>query len=129
MRTIKFFMLISTFFGASAIIIGAFAAHGLKPYLTHTQIEVIKTAVYYQLFHAILLFNLSIWLITYKNLLLIIACLLVVIGIVLFSGSLYLLTLWQIPVGLITPIGGIFIISAWLLLTINAVKLPTNKLQ
>jgi len=121
-KQIKFFMLAGALLGATAVMLGAFAAHGLKQYLDTAQIEVIETALHYQLTHAIFLFVLSIWLTKYPSLLPVIACWLLLIGILLFSGSLYLLTLWQIPVGIITPIGGLSLISAWLVLVIYSIK-------
>jgi uncharacterized membrane protein YgdD (TMEM256/DUF423 family) len=45
------------------------------------------------------------------------------IGVILFSGSLYVLSLTKISIiGAITPIGGVCFLAAWLLLVIGAVK-------
>ena len=48
---------------------------------------------------------------------------LMLVGIILFSGSLYILSLTKIGIlGAITPIGGVAFLVAWVLLVIAAVK-------
>lgn len=111
-----------------AVILGAFGAHALKAVLPLDKLTVFETGVRYQFLHAIALLVLSyamentikqnenaaslIWLKRTANLF--------IMGVVLFSGSLYLLAmqpLYNLPlssfIGPITPIGGAFFIAAW----------------
>ena len=105
------------------IILGAFGAHFLKAKISERLIEAYKTGVLYHLLHAIAILAIGLSnlpnsknLIRAKNLLL--------IGITLFSGSLYLLSLKEIVqfpeflnfIGILTPIGGISFISGWIFL-------------
>ncbi|WP_066400934.1 DUF423 domain-containing protein [Neobacillus mesonae] len=120
----KTFIVIGAVNAFLAVALGAFGAHGLKDRLDAHYLEIWKTGVQYQMFHATgllvialllgkaatsSLFSWSGWL--------------MLIGIVLFSGSLYLLSLTKIgPLGAITPIGGVCFLAAWILLIVGAVK-------
>ena len=101
-------------FGALGVAMGAFGAHALRPTLTELgTIEVWKTAVAYQMWHALLLAFLA-QQPALKCERMIRNCL--VTGVVLFSGSLYGLALAGPPwLGPITPIGGLLLIVSWLL--------------
>jgi len=126
----KIFILASVF-GLLGVIIGAFAAHGLKPLISLESIQSFETGVRYQMYHALLLFCVgnteSISLKTKK-----ILFYLILIGVILFSGSIYGLATNTITslnfksVGFITPLGGLFLIAAWLILLINFVKFKSN---
>lgn len=117
--------------GALAVAIGAFAAHGLKQYLDANQLEIFQTGVRYQYYHtfAILVLGLIAMKHPHKNL--IYAYRFFIIGILLFSGSLYLLSsrfalgieswTWLGP---ITPIGGLSFILGWVFLFLALRKLP-----
>ena len=113
--------------GMIAIILGAFGAHALKKALTIEELSTFETGVKYQMYHA--LFLLFIGLATelpkkVKNTI----YLLVVFGVLFFSGSIYLLatnslTLFDFKViGFITPIGGLLLIMAWANLVFNLLK-------
>lgn len=103
---------------AVAVMLGAFGAHALKGILTEERMAVYQTAVQYQFFHALGLLVLgsissrlseALWLHRIAWLL--------IIGIGLFSGSLYLLVLTDTPrLGMITPFGGLCLVAAWILL-------------
>ncbi|WP_100641772.1 DUF423 domain-containing protein [Alteromonas facilis] len=105
-----------------AVAMGAFAAHGLKAYISVTALNTIKTAVLYQFIHSIavilcvLLAGQPHW--QKQATLLINSARLFLLGVVLFSGSLYALSLfeWRF-MGPITPIGGLAFIAGWLCLT------------
>jgi len=106
------------------VIIGAFAAHGLKARLTVENMAIFQTGVQYHFYHAVglILVGLIAWHIPASPYLRWSAWLMV-IGIVLFSGSLYTLSITNIRwLGMITPFGGIAFILAWLVLTIGIVK-------
>jgi uncharacterized membrane protein YgdD (TMEM256/DUF423 family) len=110
----------------SAIIFGAFGAHGLKAHLSPEKMDSLKTAIDYQLFHglAILVLSLS----SLKEDIIKVPSLLLVIGTGLFSGSIYLLSLKGLLgieppfVWALTPIGGTVLIFAWGLFIIKIAK-------
>jgi len=102
--------------GLLAVVLGAFGAHGLKDLLGRNGTGAIwEKAVFYHFVHALMLFVLaqrpSLHLGPWVSFL---------IGIVVFSGSLYLLALTNIRVlGAITPLGGVSFIVGWLWLVIS----------
>lgn len=113
--------------GMIAIILGAFGAHALKKVLTIDEQSTFETGVKYQMYHA--LFLMFIGLTTRlpekaKNTI----YLLVVFGVILFSGSIYLLATNSLytfnfkVIGFITPIGGLLLILAWANLAFNLLK-------
>ena len=99
-----------------AVALGAFGAHALRATLqTHDTTEIWKTAVLYHFLHALALVALGAFPATNK-----LSPILLIVGIVLFSGSLYLLALTNIRwLGAITPIGGLCFLAGWLWLAIN----------
>ena len=100
----------------AAVGAGAFGAHGLKQHVSADLLAVWHTGVLYHLIHAIGLFIIALLCRHYSTGLLPIAGLIMFVGIVLFSGSLYILTLtgtrW---LGAITPLGGVAFLVAWAL--------------
>jgi len=123
----KKIFLVASILGLIAVVLGAFAAHGLRDALVTTSLESFQTGVRYQMYHVFFLFvvgllpqltpaqkNRLFWL--------------TIIGVVLFSVSIYLLssnTLTPIDFGFlgpITPIGGLFLISAWVVLFYHLLK-------
>lgn len=114
---------IAAIIGFISIILGAFGAHALREVLSPEQLISFETGVRHQMYHA--LFLLVVGMLNFisdkqkKNILI-----LTLIGILLFSGSIYLLATQSISginfkfLGPITPIGGMFLILSWLLLTI-----------
>lgn len=102
--------------GALAVSIGAFGAHGLKQILLENQrAETFELAVRYQFYHAfaVLLAGLFMQFFDEKKLRLAAICFLV--GIVIFSGSLYALSLTGVTIlGAITPLGGVAFILGWI---------------
>jgi len=99
------------------VALGAFGAHALKPKMTEHYFEVYKTGVLYHLIHAMGLFVVA-WLITQaNNPKLNWVGILLIIGILLFSGSLYILSITgQKWLGAITPLGGLAFLAAWIFL-------------
>jgi uncharacterized membrane protein YgdD (TMEM256/DUF423 family) len=96
------------------VAIGAFGAHGLRDRLTPDMLAVFETGVRYHLIHALGLF-VAAWLAgedesrTAR-----LAGVLLVLGILLFSGSLYLLALTGVrSLGAVTPFGGLAWLAAW----------------
>lgn len=104
-------------FGALAVGIGAFGAHGLKAILEETgRIETFETAVKYHFYHSLGLFLIGILALIkpdWKGLGF--AAIFMILGILIFSGSLYFLSLTGITwLGAITPLGGVAFILGWL---------------
>jgi uncharacterized membrane protein YgdD (TMEM256/DUF423 family) len=130
----KRFIIFSGFSGAIAVAFGAMGAHFLKSKIdsglfTEINLQTFETGVRYQIYHSIALLALALLLDRFKGKIIQKAGNCFMIGIVLFSGSLYLLStanLLGIPsvrwVGPITPIGGLFFISGWILLGVAASK-------
>jgi uncharacterized membrane protein YgdD (TMEM256/DUF423 family) len=120
----KLFIIIGAVNAFLAVALGAFGAHGLEGKVPAKYLETWQTGVTYQMFHAVGILIIGILL---GNLpatsLLSWSGWLMLIGIILFSGSLYVLTLTQISVlGAITPLGGVAFLVAWVLLIIAAVR-------
>ena len=113
--------------GMVAIILGAFGAHALKKILTPELLATFETGVRYQIYQAFFLLLLPTFKIltekTKKT-----VFYLVVVGVVLFSGSIYgLATNYLTPfdfktIGFITPIGGLLIIIGWAMVFLNYLK-------
>jgi len=114
-------ILLASLTGGLAVILGAFAAHGLKPLLSDSAMDSLGTGIRYQMYHAFLLFYIaSTTRLTSKQQSLLYK--LILIGILLFSGSIYLLSTNELTtfdfkaIGFVTPLGGVFLISVWALL-------------
>lgn len=103
--------------GASAVLLGAFGAHALRGVLDAQSRELWQTAVNYHVWHALAL-ALAAGLGHGRSGRFAIAAF--VVGIVLFSGSLYALALgaprWA---GIITPFGGLAFIAGWIALGLS----------
>ena len=120
----KLFIIIGAINAFLAVALGAFGAHGLEGKVEPKYLEIWKTGVTYQMFHAtgILIIGILLGKLPATSLLSWSGWLML-IGIILFSGSLYVLTLTKISVlGAITPLGGVSFLAAWVLLIIAAVK-------
>ena len=103
--------------GFLGVAIGAFGAHSLKNYLTPEMIEVYKTGVLYQLIHSVVVLAIGLS----GNEKFKIPALLITIGIILFSFSLYLYSLTNEPAfAIITPLGGVCFLIGWLTIVITS---------
>jgi len=112
-------MILCAISGGSAVMLGAFASHGLKNKLSPEMLSVFKTGVDYQFVHTFALALVGLTMIAQgieQSELLTWAFICFAAGIVFFSGSLYLLALTRKKIfGPITPLGGLFFIFGWLL--------------
>lgn len=123
----KLILVWAALLGMLSIILGAFGAHGLKNLVTPEMVAVFETGVKYQMYHALLLLFVGssstlskaakktvFWL--------------VLVGLLLFSGSIYGLATNALSafnfksIGFVTPIGGLLLILAWGVLLVNFVK-------
>ncbi|MEL6814821.1 MAG: DUF423 domain-containing protein [Cyanobacteria bacterium J06598_3] len=114
----RLFLLIASILGGLSVAGGAFGAHALKGTLSESALASFETGIRYQMFHAIALLLVAILLGQYpeaKGLVTVGWCF--VVGVLLFSGSLYGLTLGGIKaLGPVTPLGGLAFIIGWGLL-------------
>ena len=113
--------------GMIAIILGAFGAHALKKVLSVEQLVTFETGVRYQMYHALFLLLIGMLdNITEKTKKTIYY--LVVLGVILFSGSIYLLATNDLTsfdfktIGFLTPIGGLLLIVAWGVLLVSSLN-------
>ena len=102
--------------GSSAILLGAFGAHGLRDKVSPEHIANWQTAATYHLAHALAILALALFANATGRSVSLPAALWSV-GIVFFSGSIYLLVLTgQKWLGPITPVGGLLLAAGWLAL-------------
>ena len=126
----KGFLKTATLLGAISVILGAFAAHGLKKIYSPDNLQIFETAVRYQFYHVFALLAAGILYKEYPGKLLAWAGKLFITGIILFSGSLYLLCYIKYSemslnwIGAITPFGGVALIAGWLMLFFAVLKKP-----
>lgn len=122
MRMERTFFIIASLFGALSVAFGAFGAHALRWRIEESLLANYQTGVSYMFYHALALLavawalsrwpasSLSVW-----------AGWLFVVGIVIFSGSLFVMAFTGLRwLGAITPIGGVAFIAGWLLLALAA---------
>jgi uncharacterized membrane protein YgdD (TMEM256/DUF423 family) len=110
-------------FGFLAVALGAFGAHALKARLTPEDLEIFETGVRYQMYHALALFAVA-WAATrWPEGNTSLAGWAFVVGILIFSGSLYLLVgtgaRW---LGAITPLGGVALLVGWATLALSILR-------
>ena len=115
------FIVSAAFLGALTVALGAFGAHALKQLVSEQALTTYETAVRYQFYHVFALAITGILYTNNPNKLIRNAGVFFMIGITLFSGSLYTLTYISysgnsslVWVGPITPIGGLFLILGWI---------------
>ena len=107
--------------GALGVVLGAFAAHGLKPLLSISAFESFNTGIRYQMYHSFLLFFIGLSTDIKPNQKSILFKL-ILTGVLLFSGSIYIIATNDLTsfnfkvIGFITPVGGLILIASWLLL-------------
>ena len=120
----KIFLILGSINAFLCVGLGAFGAHGLKAKLSEEMMKVYQTGVYYHFFHALGLFAVGFSLLHFPQAVLMkYAGWLMLLGILLFSGSLYALSITGIKIlGAITPFGGLSFLIAWLLMTIALIK-------
>ena len=120
--------IIGVILGMLAVVLGAFAAHGLKPLISADAMATFQTGVRYQMYHGLLLLFISTTPMLEAKIKRSILFL-VIIGLILFSGSIYGLATNNLTgfdfkaIGFITPIGGLLLMLAWLIMLIKFIKL------
>lgn len=110
--------------GFLSVVLGAFSAHGLEAMISDRRMENFQTAVQYQIFHTLALLGIvcmedKFLRSNYR----IYSAAFLLLGIFLFSGSLYLLALTDNSLlGMITPLGGSAFLIGWILLFLAATR-------
>ena len=122
----KIYLKTAAFLGALSVMLGAFAAHGLKNIADEQTITIFNKGVQYQFYHVFALALVAVLFKTYPNKLIRATGVLFLLGIGLFSGSLYIYTFKTIyaVAGLnwivfLTPIGGLLFIAGWVCLALG----------
>jgi len=120
----KLFLVLGGVNAALVVVLGAFGAHALKTRISSDMMAVYHTAILYHAIHALGLLVIGMvvaWLPGSGFLRL--AGWTMLIGIALFSGSLYVLSVTGIRwLGAITPIGGVAFMLAWVLFCVAVLK-------
>jgi uncharacterized membrane protein YgdD (TMEM256/DUF423 family) len=114
---------VGAWLGALGVALGAFGAHALKARVSAEMVAVWETAARYHVLHALALlatgWACDRWPGTFASG----AAWLFVVGIALFSGSLYALVLTGARAfGAITPVGGACFIAGWVCLAMAATR-------
>jgi uncharacterized membrane protein YgdD (TMEM256/DUF423 family) len=126
LQTAKVFLILGGFNAALVVLLGAFGAHGLKARMTAEMLAVFQTGIHYHLFHTLGL--IAVGLVTTQishSVYLRWSGWLMLVGIILFSGSLYVLSVSGLRwLGMVTPFGGMSFIAAWILFVVAIVKSP-----
>jgi len=112
-----------------SVLLGAFAAHSLQNIIDTKAISTFQIGVRYQFYHGLALLLCAIYFKIEDKKFIKIAGILFLLGIVLFSGSLYLLAFNKVIdlpshlIGPLTPIGGVLFIAGWVCLLFNNFKI------
>ncbi len=115
----KIWIIISAVSGFTTVALGAFGAHGLKSTISAEMLEIFKTGIFYQFVHTIVLLILSVTNFIKGK----ISSILFLLGIILFSFSLYLYSTSGIKIfAIITPVGGVCFLIGWLGIIIEVVR-------
>ena len=116
-------IVVGTCFACLAVILGAFAAHGLKSKISTEDLAIFETGVRYQMYHSLGLILLGLIGFQTAQDIVFFPALMFIIGIIIFSGTLYLIPMtglrWLCAV---TPIGGTAFILGWSFLIYNLIK-------
>lgn len=123
----KQFLILGSLFGGLAVVFGAFGAHALKSILEANQrMDTYELASRYQFYHALALLAVGLLLYNFPHRGFIYAGYAFILGMLIFSGSLYVLSLTNVGwLGAITPLGGLALIVAWVCMiwSIGQIKL------
>ena len=115
---IKISFLFATIGGALAVVLGAFGSHCLRGRIEERLLETFQTAVEYQMYHCLVLMMVAVLMREWgSSVALEIASSAFILGVLLFSGSLYGLVLMHMKwLGPVTPVGGLCFIVGWIAL-------------
>ncbi|TXH77679.1 MAG: DUF423 domain-containing protein [Thiothrix sp.] len=122
----NYFLLFAALFGMLAVILGAFGAHGLEKIVDAKMLDRFHTGVEYQFYHSFAIGLVGLLVQRNPNAYYVKAAYAFILGIILFSGSLYLYVFTGITkIAMVTPLGGTAFIIAWGLLAWGIWKTET----
>ncbi|MDD1422136.1 DUF423 domain-containing protein [Dolichospermum sp. ST_sed1] len=119
----QFFLTIAAIFGGLSVAGGAFGAHALREKISDRSLEIFDTGARYQMYHALALLLVAMLMSRLETppTALVVSGWLFIIGVVIFSGSLYALSLTGIKsLGAVTPLGGLALMLGWGALAVAA---------
>ena len=119
----QFFLSIAAIFGGLSVAGGAFGAHALREKISERSLEIFDTGARYQMYHALALLLVAMLMSRLENppTTLLVSGWLFIIGVVIFSGSLYALSLTGIKsLGAVAPLGGLALMLGWGALAVAA---------
>jgi uncharacterized membrane protein YgdD (TMEM256/DUF423 family) len=119
----QIFFTIAAIFGGLSVAAGAFGAHALREKVSQRILEIFDTGARYQMYHALALLLVAILISRLETppTTLFISGWLFIIGVTIFSGSLYVLSLTGInSLGAIAPLGGLLLMAGWAALAVTA---------
>ncbi len=122
----QLFLTIAAIFGGLSVAGGAFGAHALREKISERSLEIFDTGARYQMYHAIALLLVAILMgrLETPPTALLVSGWLFIIGVVIFSGSLYALSLTGIKsLGAVAPLGGLALMAAWGALAMAAITM------
>jgi uncharacterized membrane protein YgdD (TMEM256/DUF423 family) len=117
----QFFLTIAAIFGGLSVAGGAFGAHALREKISARALEIFDTGARYQMYHALALLLVAILLSRLESppTTLLVSGWLFIIGVVIFSGSLYAISLTGIKsLGAVAPLGGLALMLGWAALAV-----------
>lgn len=119
----QIFLTVGAIFGGLSVAAGAFGAHALREKVSERMLEIFYTGTRYQMYHALALLLVALLMSRLENTptSLLASGWLFIIGVVIFSGSLYAITFSGIKIlGAVAPLGGVALIAGWGALAITA---------
>ncbi len=120
-------LITGAFYGMVSVILGAFGAHAFRKILPADKLASFETGVKYQMYHALLLVAIGLFL-QFQTTLEKSAAWCIITGTFIFSVSIYFLSFadhWGMNLkwlGPVTPIGGLLMIAGWALLIVYFFK-------
>ncbi|MFZ9886770.1 MAG: DUF423 domain-containing protein [Myxococcota bacterium] len=126
----RVWLVVTGLLGFLAVALGAFGAHGIEGWLAELpdgakRLLWWKTGVDYHLGHTLLLLGLSLLPEHFPSVLARRARVCTIVGIGVFSGTLYVMTLTGYKaLGMVTPLGGLCLLAAWGTLALGAWRSP-----
>jgi uncharacterized membrane protein YgdD (TMEM256/DUF423 family) len=121
-------LLCAALLGFLGVALGAFGAHAFKPMLVATnRIDTFELAVRYTFYHALALLAVGLLQNFISTSTLKLSALFFMLGVLLFSGSLYLLCFTRITTfAMVTPIGGLCLLCGWILLAWSVARIKSS---
>ncbi|NIK11898.1 DUF423 domain-containing protein [Alkalibacillus sp. S2W] len=120
----KLLLIIGAISGFITVALGAFGAHGLESRLSAKMMDTWEKAVQYQMFHTTAIFIAAILALKSDVTMFQTAGWFFIVGILIFSGSLYIYSLSGAKVfGMITPIGGLAFLVGWAIVAYAVTKI------